>query len=134
MAYRMQRMASVIREVVSDCIANRLSDPRLARFISVTRVEMTPDLAIANVYLSVMGTDSEGATSMRGMASARGMIQGRVARALDVRQCPEIRFHLDKGLKIAAETIRRLGEQERAAVGEGEDAADDDGPTGDSEE
>jgi len=132
MAYRMQRMASVIREVVSDCVANRLSDPRLARFISVTRVEMTPDLAIANVYLSVMGTDAEGATSMRGMASARGMIQSRIARALDVRQCPEIRFHLDKGLKIAAETIRRLGEQERAAVGE-DDAADD-GPTGDSEE
>ena len=80
MAFRMERMASVIRQVVSDCIANRLSDPRLARFITVTRVELTPDLSYANVYLSIRGTEAQAQTSMKGMASARGLIQTQLAR------------------------------------------------------
>jgi len=108
MAYRMQRMASVIRQVVSDCIANRLSDPRLARFITVTRVELSPDLSFANVYLSIMGTEAQAQTSMKGMNSARGMIQSTLARELDVRQCPQIAFHLDKGLKIGAAILEKM--------------------------
>lgn len=129
MAFRMERMASVIRQVVSDCIANRLSDPRLARFITVTRVELSPDLALANVYLSIMGTEAQAATSMKGMTSARGLIQTQLARELDVRQCPAITFHLDKGLKIGAAILEKMDHlrQESAADGAGDAPADDDG-------
>lgn len=134
MAYRMQRMASVIRQVVSDCIANRLSDPRLARFITVTRVELSPDLAMANVYLSIMGTEAQSQTSMKGMNSARGLIQSELARELDVRQCPHLEFHLDKGLKIGAAILEKMDHlrQESNHEDSGEapsDSADDAAPT-----
>lgn len=131
MAFRMERMASVIRQVVSDCIANRLSDPRLARFITVTRVELSPDLSHANVYLSIMGTDAQAATSMKGMASARGLIQTQLARELDVRQCPALQFHLDKGLKIGAAILEKMDHLREGSAPDGptnppSDGSDDD--------
>lgn len=110
MSYRSERVAHLVRDVVSEAIAARLSDPRILRFTSVTRVEMSGDLRYANVYVSVMGTDTEARTTMLGLESARGLVQGMLAKRLDMRTCPAIRFHLDRGLKIAIETIKRIDE------------------------
>jgi len=110
MSYRSERLSNVVRNVVSDAIANRLWDPRVSHFTSVTRVELSGDLRFADVYVSVMGTDSEARKTMKGLESARGMIQTRLARSVDLRQCPLLRFHLDTGLKTALETHRLLEE------------------------
>jgi ribosome-binding factor A len=121
MAYRKERLAHFIRDVVSDAIGNRLSDPRISHFTSVTRVELSADLTAANVYVSVMGTEQESRRTMQGLESARGMIQTRLARQLKLRQCPILRFELDMGLKAAIETIRQLKEVEaELAKGEAE--------------
>ncbi|HVP13129.1 MAG TPA: 30S ribosome-binding factor RbfA [Phycisphaerae bacterium] len=108
MSHRIARVAHIVRDVVSDAIANRVSDPRVHHFTSVTRVEITADLRYADVHVSVMGTDAESQTTMTGLASARGMIQTRLAKQLDIRQCPILRFHLDRGIKIGIETIRMI--------------------------
>ena len=54
---RQERVARVVKEAVSDAIANHLNDPRIEGFVSVTRVEMGPDLRSADVYLSIFGRD-----------------------------------------------------------------------------
>ena len=113
MSHRIGRVAHIIRDVVSDTIANRISDPRVSRFTSVTRVEVSPDLRSANVYVSVMGEETEGRTTMKGLESARGLIQSRVAKSLDLRQCPIVRLHLDLSLKRAAEVINLIDESLR---------------------
>jgi ribosome-binding factor A len=110
MSHRMGRLANIIRDVVSDAISNRVWDPRVSRFTSVTRVELSPDMRIANVYVSVMGPDAEATRTMQGLQSARGMVQTRVAHRLDIRVCPILRFHLDVGIKVAIETFRQLQE------------------------
>lgn len=110
MSFRPERIGHAVRDVVSDAIATRISDPRVSRFASVTRVEMSGDLRLADVYISVMGSDADAGKTMRGLESAKGLIHGLLARALDIRQCPTVRFHLDRGLKIAAETIRQIDE------------------------
>lgn len=110
MSYRPERLSHVVRGVVSDAIANRIWDPRVSHFTSVTRVELSGDLRFADVYVSVMGTDAEAQKTMKGLDSARGMIQTRLARSVDMRQCPLLRFHLDTGLKTAIETHRLLDE------------------------
>ncbi len=132
MAHRAERMSSVIREVVSDAIANRLSDPRISRFTSVTRVMMAPDMEYADVAVSVMGTDREARRTMEGLTSARGAIQTMLAKRLDVRRCPLLRFELDVGIKKGFEIIQeldRLGAErearERAAQASGEGGATD---------
>ncbi|MFQ5423974.1 MAG: 30S ribosome-binding factor RbfA [Phycisphaerae bacterium] len=110
MSYRNKRVAAVVRGIVSDTIANRLSDPRISRLTSVTCVEVTADLEFADVYVSVMGTDGEATTTMKGLQSARGLVQRQIAHQLDIRKCPELRLHLDDGLKIARQTLQQLDE------------------------
>lgn len=126
MAHRVERIARVIREIVSDAITNRLSDPRICRMTSVTRVTVSGDLMFADVYVSVMDSEAVARKTLNGFDSARGMIQGLVARRLDTRRCPTLRFHLDLGIKKGFEIIReldRLGAELRAR--EGTDAAPD---------
>lgn len=108
MSHRKERLAHFVRSVVSDAIANRINDPRVHRFTSVTRVEISPDLRVADVHFSIMGSESEGRTTMRGLNSARGMIQTRLAKQVNMRQCPMLRFHLDEGIKRAIDTIQAL--------------------------
>ena len=112
MSHRRDRLAHVVRDVVSDAIANRISDPRVSRFTSVTLVEVAPDMSVANVHVSVMGDETQARTTMKGLDSARGLIQSRLAKQVRMRTCPAIRFHLDMGIKRAIETYRSLSDIE----------------------
>jgi len=125
MSHRKDRLSHVIRDVVSDAILNRVSDPRISELTSVTRVEMSPDLKIADVHVSVMGPDAEARTTLRGLKSARGMIQTRLARQLNIRQCPIIRFRLDDAFKGGLETLRQIEASRPEAVECAADEADD---------
>ncbi|MBN1489721.1 MAG: 30S ribosome-binding factor RbfA [Phycisphaerae bacterium] len=106
--YRLERMASEVRAVVGDAITNRLSDPRISPFASVTRVSVSTDSSVADVYVSVMGDEGEQRKTLAGLKHARGHLQGMVAKRLRTRQCPTIRFHLDDSIKRGIETIRAI--------------------------
>lgn len=109
--------------IAGDAILNRLNDPRISPMTSVTRVEMSGDLQIAKIYISVLGTDAEKRCTMRGLEHAVGHIQRILAKRLTTRHCPEIRFEIDDSLKRVAETMEMI----ERAVGEsdGPDACDD---------
>ncbi|MFH1420258.1 MAG: 30S ribosome-binding factor RbfA [Planctomycetota bacterium] len=108
MSHRLARLAHIVRHVVSDAIANRVSDPRISPFTSITRIELSTDLKFADVFVSVMASEADCQTTMKGLQSARGMIQTRLAKRLETRQCPHLRFHLDMGIKIGIETVRAM--------------------------
>jgi len=109
-AFRPDKLGSLIRNVVSEMIANDLQDPRISRFASVTRVEVSGDLQVAKVHVSVMGSDTEQRSTMRALDHAKGHIQRGLARGISVRHCPEIRFVADQSIKRAAEIIRIIDE------------------------
>jgi ribosome-binding factor A len=109
-SFRPQRVANVIREVVSEAIAGKLSDPRIGSLVSVTRVEVTADLEHAKVFFSVMGPPAAERRTMQGLQSAVGVVQRMVARELSIRQCPKLSFHLDETIKRTAETLRIINE------------------------
>lgn len=108
--YRAEKVASEIRDVVGGAIVNHLSDPRISHFASVTRVSVSADLAYADVYVSIMGTEAEKRLTLTGLLHARGHLQGMVARQLRIRQCPELRLHLDESIKRGAEINRIIDE------------------------
>jgi ribosome-binding factor A len=108
MQFRPERIASVVQRVVGEAIALRLSDPRISRFTSVTRVQVSKDLHYADVYVSVMGSETEARTSLRGLEAAHGKLQGMVADALPIRQVPIIRLHIDESIKRGFETIQLI--------------------------
>jgi ribosome-binding factor A len=109
-SHRPQRVANIVRTVVSDAIATKLSDPRIAPMSSVTRVEVSADLEHAKVWVSVMGAAAVERRTIAGLSSAAGLIQRMLGRELRARQCPRLSFHLDESIKKGAETIRLIDE------------------------
>ena len=111
-------MARVVREAVSDAVANHLNDPRIEGFVSVTEVDMAADLRSADVYISVFGGD-ETAQNKTFMAiqHAGSRIQSLLAGRIQSKFCPVLRFRKDEKFKKTLETMKLIDR----AVGEPEE-------------
>jgi ribosome-binding factor A len=109
-ARRAQKAAEAIREVVSMAILTELQDPRI-RDVTVTYVEVSPDLRYAKVHVSVMGDETRQKLSLRGLQHAAGFLQSRIAARVDTRYTPRLSFLLDQGVKrsiAVAEILREV--------------------------
>ena len=99
---RAERVAEAIREEVATFLAEDAKDPRITGLVTVTGVDVTRDLRHAKVYVSVMGSDTERAATLDGLASVATHLRSRIGRALRLRLAPEISFHLDESIARAA--------------------------------
>lgn len=91
-------------------ILAELNDPRV-RLVTVTAVEVTPDMRAAKVKVSVMGDEAAQRLSLQGLQSAAGFLQGLIAKRIDTRYTPRLEFELDGGVKKSieiAEILRRV--------------------------
>ena len=123
---RQEKVASVVKEGVSDAIAHHLNDPRIEGFVSVTKVEMAGDLRSAEVYLSIFGKDQ--ATQSKTFAAishAKNRIQALVAGRIQSKFSPVLHFHLDEQFKKTLETMRLIDEVASEYSGEDEEAPED---------
>lgn len=115
--YRKEKVSSLVREIVSEAIAFKLSDPRVAALTTVTRVKMTPDLLFADVYLSVPGGEAAERLTLRAIEHAQGFLQRHLGDGLSMRQVPNLRFHIDDELKKTRHTLELLAENRRKNPG-----------------
>jgi ribosome-binding factor A len=106
-------VASVIRDIVSDAIARKINDPRLAPITTISRVEVSGDMSLATIFLTVVGGVSVERRSITALRHATGFVRRLVAEQLEVRQCPEIRFEIDETAKRIRETMQILDENRR---------------------
>ena len=104
---RVQKAAEAIREVVSMAILTELKDPRVSD-VTVTYVEVSPDLRQAKVHVSVMGNDKKQELCLRGLKHAAGFLQSCVNSRIETRYTPRIVFVLDEGVKKSIEITRIL--------------------------
>ena len=111
---RAQKAAEAIREVVSMAILAELKDPRV-RDVTVTYVEVSADMRHAKVHVSVMGDETQQNLSLRGLRSAAGFLQAKVAQQIDLRYTPRLKFVLDQGVKRSIEVARILNEMKDEA-------------------
>ncbi len=118
---RADRVAEAIREEVASFLTEGVKDPRIVGLMTVTGVEVTNDLSLARVYVSVMGSDEERRRMLEGLTSLAGYLRPRVARSLRLRLAPELEFRLDRSIERAAR-IESLLAQLRAE----RQASDDD--------
>jgi len=93
---RTARVNEVVRETLADEI-ERLSDPRLG-FVTVTGVEVTRDLRLADVYYSVLGTAEERVESSNALRSASPHLRAVVGREVRLKYNPELRFREDPAI------------------------------------
>lgn len=88
-------------------ILTDLKDPRI-QGVTVTYVEMTPDMRQAKVHVSVMGNETRQRLSLAGLKSAAGFLQSKVAKRIDTRYTPRLEFVLDLGVKKSIEIAEIL--------------------------
>jgi ribosome-binding factor A len=124
---RTRQVGEFLREELTDIIRREVKDPRIG-FMSVTRVDVTPDLRHAAVYISVLGTDDERAETLTALRSASGFIRHHLKPRLRMRQIPELEFRDDRSMEHAehiARTLREISAREAASPaksGDGEPA------------
>ena len=120
---RVLKAAQAIREVVSMAILTDLKDPRVSD-VTVTFVEVSADMRMAKVHVSVMGDETKQNLCLRGLQNSAGFLQSKVGRRIDTRYTPKIQFSLDKGMKHAMMVTRILEEvlPQEHAESEGEDS------------
>lgn len=111
---RQEKVARVVKESVSDAIAHHLNDPRIEGIVSVTRVDMSPDLRSAEVYLSIFGKDEASQNkTFAAISHAKKCIQSLLAHRMQSKFCPVLRFCLDEKFKKTLETMNLIDEAVR---------------------
>src|SRR5690606_28883780 len=91
----------------STAILLGLRDPRIKN-VTVIAAEAAADMRTAKVYISVRGDAKDEALSLKGLASAKGVLQAKVADRLQTRYTPVLTFVIDRGIKQSLETSRVL--------------------------
>jgi ribosome-binding factor A len=102
-ARRLLKAAEAIREVVS------MEDPRV-KDVTVTHVEVSPDMRQAKVHVSVMGDETKQNLTLHGLRSAAGFLQAKLKERIDTRYTPRLMFLLDQGVKKSIAIARTLRE------------------------
>jgi ribosome-binding factor A len=95
------RLQARILDGAAYCLQFEISDPR-SGFITITRVELSPDLTSGKIFYSVLGTDAEKTKAGHMLESAAGFIQRQVARVLQMRRMPRLRWVYDDSIEKAA--------------------------------
>ena len=112
MSRRTRQVGEFLREELTDIIRREVKDPRVG-FMSVTTVDMTPDLRLARVYVSVLGTEEERTATLTALRSAAGYIRHHLKPRLRMRQIPELEFRDDRSMEHADRIARTLKELSR---------------------
>ena len=103
MTDRMRRVNEAIREVLSEAVGGLL-DPRIG-FVTVTGVEASPDLRHARVFVSVLGNERKRERTLKGLTSAHGVLQARLAEQLRLKRTPQLLFEydpsVDRGVRMS---------------------------------
>ena len=112
---RTLRVSELLRQEISLVLQRQIRDPRLRSLISVTKVETSPDLREAKVFVSVMGDPSKKEAALQGLTSATGYLKRAIGDALPLRHVPRLTFALDDSLEKGEEVFRvmnQLAEQQ----------------------
>ena len=115
---RSRRVERLLRDAVSEIILQDLVDPRMG-FVTVTKVEVSPDLKLAKVFVSIIGDDAVISRTFEGLGHAAGFVQRRVVDKVELRSAPRVRFVLDDSVKKSVR-ISELLRRARASGVEGD--------------
>jgi len=117
------RINGAVQKELSAIIRSEVKDPRIHPLTSVMRVMVAPDLKSCKAYISVLGDESARKSTIEGLTAAEGFIRRALARSLNLRNTPEIRFVADDSIEYGVSMSRKIDEVIQAdlrAGGQGE--------------
>ena len=104
------RINGEVLKELSNIIRSEIKDPRINPMTSVVAVEVAPDLKTCKAYISVLGDAYEQEQTIKGLQSAEGYIRRELARTLNLRNTPEIRFVLDQSIEYGVNMSKKIDE------------------------
>ena len=111
---RVQRFNELLRQELSTLLVRRVRDPRLSS-VTITEVDITADLRMARIYVSVMDDDEETRQEvLRSLQGAAGFLRRELANRLEVRHTPELIFHLDESARYGERIDQLLAQINQA--------------------
>lgn len=123
------RINGEVQKELSRIIRDEVKDPRIHPMTSVMEVEVAPDLKTCKAYISVLGSDEEAKDTIKGLKQAEGFIRRELARTVNLRNTPQIRFLLDQSTEYGVTMSRLIDEiaakEGRAVVEEVDEDFDD---------
>lgn len=136
------RINGEVQKELSRIIREDLKDPRIHPMTSVMDVEVAPDLKTCKAYISVLGSEEEAKATVQGLKQAEGYIRRELARTVNLRNTPQIRFMLDQSTEYGVAMSRLIDEiavkegrmSEPAEADELDDEYDDEFDEDESEE
>ena len=105
MSRRTERVNDLIRDELSELMLREVRDPRLGGLISITRVDVSPDLYNARVDVSVMAEAAQQAETLRALNAAASFFHRELKQRLQIRRVPFLVFKLDTSIQEAAEVL-----------------------------
>jgi len=114
---RVDRLNSLLKEVISEVVTKEVRNPKVSTLVTVTRVEVSPDLQHAKVYISVIGTEEQKHETIEALQTAAGFIAIHASKKVVLRYFPALNFKLDttvdKHLRIDA-ILNQIHEEQRS--------------------
>ena len=104
---RKDRIAAEVQRLLNELLLAEVKDPRLSG-ARVSEVEVSGDLSLATIYFNTLALDEDPGVIKEGFEQARGFFRTRVARALQLRRVPELRFRHDATARRAADLNRLI--------------------------
>ena len=110
---RHQRLSTEVLRTLAELLRTETRDPRLQR-MSLTSVDLSRDLSVANVYFSLLDPDDDPAPVLDGLKKASGFLRSRLSRSLQIRHVPELRFFHDDSAEQGARISQLIDSALRA--------------------
>jgi ribosome-binding factor A len=99
MSRRTERVGSTLHQELAMIMMRELSDPRLVGLPTITRVKVSDDLSIADVFITVMGTPGQQTAALNALKHSAGMMRLMLTKKMTLRIAPFLKFHIDEDLK-----------------------------------
>jgi ribosome-binding factor A len=99
--FRTGRVGEQIKKEISGIIQTELKDPRIG-FITVTGVDVTNDLSLARVYLSILGSEEQKEATLHAIGRAKGFLRSELGRRVRLRHTPEMEFRFDSSIEYGS--------------------------------
>jgi len=122
------RINAEVQRALSEIIRDDVKDPRISPLFSVTKVYVAPDLKSCKAYISVIGSSEELDATIQGLKSADGFIRMKLARTVNLRNTPELRFIRDESIAYGVEMSKKIDDLAKAG-GMGEYETEEEGIT-----
>ena len=117
MSRRAERISSLIQQELAAIIMRELNDPRLPIITSITNVEVSSDLSVADVYVSMMGTEGQQTAGLNALRHSAGLLRTVLTKSMNLRQAPvPHKFHIDENLQkelALLELLRKVEEEQK---------------------